>query len=129
MGLGFAWDCSAGMLFDFGGNDRYEATGGNTEGNGAQASLGILFDYGGDDTYVGYSQGRASSSISYHSLPGCGGNFSFLIDYGGNDTYGCGVKNNGYYQRGSAGGFIVDRPLPDDPDPDAAPKVTATQGG
>ena len=128
MGLGFAWDCSIGMLFDFGGDDRYQATGGHTEGNGAQAGLGILFDYGGDDTYLGYSQGRASSGISYHQLPGCGGNFSFLIDYGGHDTYGCGVQNNGYYQRGSAGGFIVDRPLPDETEPAPAEQVTAAQG-
>ena len=82
MGLGFAWDCSNGFLCDFGGNDRYEATGGLTEGDGAQASLGVLFDYRGNDTYQGYNQGYASPGISYHSLPRCGGNFSFLIDYG-----------------------------------------------
>ena len=114
MGLGFAWDCSTGMLFDFGGNDRYEATGGHTQGNGAQAGLGVLFDYGGNDTYLGYGQGWASSGISYHQLPWCGGNFSFLIDYGGNDTYGCGVQNNSYNQRGSVGGFLIDRPLQDE---------------
>lgn len=111
MGLGFSWDCSTGMLFDFGGNDRYEATGGHTQGNGAQAGLGILFDYGGNDTYEGYSQGYASPSISYHSLPRCGGNFSFLVDYGGHDTYGCGVQDNSYNQRGGAGGFLIDRPF------------------
>jgi hypothetical protein len=111
MGLGFAWDCSTGMLFDFDGNDRYEATGGHTQGNGAQAGLGILFDYGGNDTYEGYSQGYASPSISYHSLPRCGGNFSFLIDYGGHDTYGCGVQDNSYNDRGSNGGFLIDRPF------------------
>ena len=126
MGLGFAWDCSIGMLLDFGGNDRYEATGGQTQGNGAQAGLGILFDYGGNDTYLGYSQGYASPGISYHRLPGCGGNFSFLIDYGGNDTYCCGVQNNSYNQRGSAGGFLIDRPLQGEVDAKKTPELTKT---
>ena len=98
MGLGFSWDCSNGFLCDFDGNDRYEATGGLTEGDGAQAGLGVLLDYRGNDTYQGYNQGYASPWISYHSLPRCGGNFSFLIDYGGNDTYGCGIQNNSYTQ-------------------------------
>jgi hypothetical protein len=116
MGLGFAWDASIGMLFDFGGNDHYEASGGLTQGNGAQAGLGVLFDYGGNDTYTGYSQGYASPGISYHSLPQCGGNFSFLIDYGGHDTYGCSAENNRYTQRGGAGGFVIDRPLSEELD-------------
>jgi hypothetical protein len=130
MGLGFGWDLSVGVLCDFGGNDRYEATGGHTEGNGAQASLGILFDYGGDDVYTGYSQGYASPSITYHHLPECGGNFSFLIDYGGKDTYGCGVQDNSYNQRGAAGGFIIDRPLPSEVEApaSAAKQVTSTAG-
>jgi hypothetical protein len=110
MGIGFGWDCSVGVLCDFAGNDRYDATGMTTQGNGAQASLGILFDEDGDDEYVGYGQGYASPSISYHDLPGCGGNFSFVIDYGGEDKYGCGAQNNSYNQRGAAGGFLIDRP-------------------
>ncbi|MCX7426110.1 MAG: hypothetical protein NTW96_10895 [Planctomycetia bacterium] len=110
MGLGFAWDVSVGVLCDFAGKDKYLATGGGTQGNGAQAGLGILFDYAGDDVYSGYGQGRASSSISYHDLPQCGGNFSFVIDYGGTDKYGCGAQNNSYIERGSAGGFLIDRP-------------------
>ncbi len=110
MGVGFAWDCAVGVLCDFGGNDRYEATGGGTQGNGAQAGLGILYDYDGDDVYRGYGQGRASPSISYHSLPQCGGNFSFVVDYGGNDKYGCRAKNNTYNRRSSSGGFLIDRP-------------------
>ena len=110
MSLGFAWDCAVGVLCDFAGNDRYEATGGGTQGNGAQAGLGILFDYDGNDTYLGYGQGYASPGISYHDLPHCGGNFSFLIDWGGTDKYGCGAENNSYNQRGSAGGFLIDRP-------------------
>lgn len=104
------WDCSAGFLMDFGGNDRYEATGGLTQGTGAQASLGVLFDYDGEDTYRGYGQGYAPPSISYHDLPGCGGNFSFCVDYGGEDKYGSGARNNSYIQRGAAGGFLIDRP-------------------
>lgn len=133
MGLGFAWDCSIGGLFDFGGNDRYEATGSTTKGVGAQAGLGILFDYNGDDVYTGSGQGYASSAISYHDLPRCGGNFSFLVDYGGEDQYGCRAKNNSYNQRGSAGGFLIDRPsrepeereeVADGPDATEAPNAS-----
>ena len=110
MGLGFAWDMSVGVLCDFAGNDRYEAARQHTQGCGAQAGLGILFDYEGNDVYLGQGQGYASPSISYHSQSACGGNFSFLVDYGGKDEYGCGVENNSYNQRGSAGGFVIDRP-------------------
>ncbi len=110
MGVGFAWDCSVGVICDFGGNDRYEATGSGTQGNGAQAGLGILYDYDGDDVYKGYGQGHASSSISYHDLPNCGGNFSFVVDYGGEDQYGCRARNNSYNRRGASGGFLIDRP-------------------
>ena len=110
MGLGFAWDMSVGVLCDFAGNDRYEAARQNTQGSGAQAGLGILFDYEGNDVYLGPGQGYASSGISYHPQSTCGGNFSFVVDYGGKDEYGCGVENNSYNQRGSAGGFVIDRP-------------------
>jgi hypothetical protein len=120
MGLGFAWDCGVGVLCDFAGNDRYEATGGGTQGNGAQAGLGVLFDYTGNDVYLGYGQGYAAPSISYHPMPQCGGNFSFLIDFGGNDKYGCGARNNSYIQRGAAGGFLIDRPLRGETAPSAS---------
>lgn len=114
MGLGFAWDLSAAFLCDFAGNDRYEATGGGTQGNGAQAGLGVIFDYTGNDTYLGQGQGYASPAISYHPLPQCGGNFSLVIDYGGKDSYGCGAQDNTYNTRGSDSGFLIDRPLPEE---------------
>jgi hypothetical protein len=123
MGLGFGWDASVGYLCDFQGNDRYLATGGAVQGNGAQASLGVLFDYEGNDVYQGYNQAYANPSISYHDLPACGGNFSFVVDYGGNDTYGCGAQNNSYLTRGSAGGFLIDRPSREE----ATGKTTAAQ--
>ncbi len=107
MGVGFAWDCAVGYLCDFGGNDKYSGN----EGVGAQAGLGVLFDYNGDDTYLGTRMGVASSRISYHDMPMCGGNFSFVIDYGGTDKYGSRyARNNAYLQRGSSGGFLIDRP-------------------
>jgi hypothetical protein len=106
MGVGFSWDCSVAYLCDFGGDDRYSGN----EGNGQQAGVGVLFDYDGDDHYLGSKQGLASSGISYHSLPACGGNFSFVIDYGGTDEYGSRAKNNSYVQRSSSGGFLIDRP-------------------
>lgn len=120
MGVGFAWDDAVGVLCDFGGNDRYEATGGGTQGNGAQAGLGVIFDYTGNDVYLGYGQGYASPSISYHPMPQCGGNFSFVIDYGGNDSYGCGAENNTYNVRGAESGFLIDRPLPEEAAAEAA---------
>jgi hypothetical protein len=119
MGTGMAWDCSMGVLCDFGGNDHYKATGGLTQGSSNQMGLGILYDYNGDDLYEGYTQGYASPSMSYHPLPACGGNFAFLIDYGGNDKYGCGANNNSYIDRGCAGGFLIDRPQSDEVQPTA----------
>ena len=116
MSTGMAWDCSMGVLCDFAGNDVYKTTGGLTQGTGAQMGFAILFDYNGDDVYHGRNQGYAPSSISYHDLPGCGGNFSFVVDYGGKDAYGCGARNSSYIQRGSAGGFVIDRPREDESD-------------
>jgi hypothetical protein len=110
MGVGFAWDCAVGYLMDLAGSDRYEATGGGTQGQGRQAGLGVIYDYDGDDVYKGYGQGSGSNAIDYHSLPDCGGNFSFVIDYGGEDQYGCRAKNNSYNRRGTSGGFLIDRP-------------------
>ncbi len=113
MGLGHAWDASIGLLSDFSGDDQYRSNGKTTQGNGSQAGLGILFDYDGDDRYRNHSQGYASSSISYHEMPHCGGNFSFLIDHGGTDGYGSRVRNNSISRRGSNGGFLIDRFSPE----------------
>jgi hypothetical protein len=109
------------VLCDFAGNDHYKniGNGGLVQGTGAQMGFGILFDYAGNDVYDGYGQGYAPSGISYHTLPGCGGNFSFLVDYGGKDTYGCGAENNGYIQRGDQGGFLIDRPGRNEAEPTA----------
>ena len=125
MGIGFGWDCSLGVLADFGGNDRYEAHGTTLQGSGAQGSTGVLFDYDGNDIYTGQGQGYAAPSVSYHPLPACGGNFSFVIDYGGNDEYGCKASNSAITQRGWAGGFIIDRPRIDEADDDADAKPEA----
>jgi len=114
MGLGFAWDVAVGVICDFAGDDQYTSTGSTTQGHGAQAGLGVIFDYKGNDVYRGYSQGRAVHSISYHSLPECGGNFGFVVDYGGKDRYGCGARNDSYNRRGSSGGFLIDRPSVED---------------
>lgn len=120
MSQGFAWDCGVAFCFDFGGNDTWTGAGSGNQGQGAQASLGVLFDYGGNDKYVGSGQGYSSGTITYHQLPQCGGNFSFLIDYSGNDTYGSGAKNNTYLQRGTGGGFLIDRPLASEVNPPPA---------
>ena len=122
MGLGMGWDCSVGVLCDFAGNNHYLATGGLTQGTGAQASLGVLFNYKGGNVYEGYGQGYANPGISYHDLPQCGGNFSFVIDYGGKNTYGCGAVNNSVTQRGDVGGFLISRLNRDDLAQEAAAK-------
>jgi hypothetical protein len=128
MGTGMAWDCSVGVLCDFAGNDQYKATGGLTQGTSNQMGIGILFDYNGDDTYLGYGQGYASSSLSYHPLPDCGGNFGFCVDYGGDDKYGCGARNNCFLQRGSIGGFLIDRPRADEVQQTAQKTHSADRG-
>ena len=91
MGTGMAWDCSVGVLCSFGGKDHYTATGGLTQGCGAQAELGHPLPLRRRFGVGGLDQGYASPSISYHHLPECGGNFSFLVDYGGNSSFGCGA--------------------------------------
>ncbi len=110
MGTGMAWDLSIGFLCDFNGKDRFTATGGMTQGVGAEGSIGILYTYGGDDTFMGRNQAYASNNLTYHTPANCGSNFSFLVNYGGNDKYGSGARNNSYVQRGSQGGFLIDRP-------------------
>jgi hypothetical protein len=121
MGTGMAWDLSIGFLCDFNGSDKFTATGGMTQGVGAEGSIGILYNYGGDDQFMGRNQAYSSSNITYHLPSNCGGNFSFLINYGGNDKYGCGASNNSYVQRGSQGGFLIDRPT----DSEAANELVA----
>ncbi|MCC6125902.1 MAG: hypothetical protein IT426_13130 [Pirellulales bacterium] len=123
MGSGMAWDCAMGVLCDFAGNDRYQSSGGLTQGTSQQMGFGILFEYDGDDQYDGYSQGYAATGISYHPMPDCGGNFAFLVDYGGKDKYGSGAQNNSYLQRGMQSGYLIDRPREDEIQPTAeAPK-------
>jgi hypothetical protein len=109
MGTGMAWDLSYGALCSFNGSGKYTATGGRTQGVGAEAGIGVLFSYGGNDTFASRSQGLATSEVTYHP-PASGGNFSFLINYGGDDKYGCGASNNSYVQRGTPNGFLIDRP-------------------
>ncbi|MDO5554929.1 MAG: hypothetical protein Q4G68_14330 [Planctomycetia bacterium] len=110
MGLGMAWDLSAGFLVDFDGTDVFEATGGLTQGVGAEGSIGVLMAYRGEKTYRGSQQGYASSKLTYHSQYDCGANFSFVVDHGGTDVYGCRARNNAMSQRGMATGFVIDRP-------------------
>ncbi|MBR2692706.1 MAG: hypothetical protein IKE69_00685 [Thermoguttaceae bacterium] len=118
MGIGMAWDLSAGFLVDYAGNDIYSANGGLVEGCGAEGSLGFLFDYRGDDEYRGgynqMNQGYANPRITYHTAYDCGGNFSFLVDHGGADKYSCNARNNTMTQRGMNTGFIIDRPTSDE---------------
>jgi hypothetical protein len=125
MGCGMAWDLSFAFHCDFGGNDSYEARGGLMQGVGANGSLGVLLNYFGNDRYTGISQGYANPTVDskYHDTIQCGGNFSFLCDYGGTDQYGSRARNNSYNQRGSASGFLIDRPLETEPQEEPKPVV------
>lgn len=112
MGVGMGWDLGAGFLVDFDGNDAFEATGGLTQGAGGEGSIGAIMKYRGDDIYRGNYQGYATSRLTYHAPQDCGANYSFVIDHGGNDQYGSRAQNNAVTARGTATGFIVDRPAP-----------------
>jgi hypothetical protein len=136
MGLGMGWDLGAGFLVDFLGDDAFEATGGLTQGAGGEGSVGVLMNYRGADVYRGNNQGFASSHLTYHSPSDCGANYSFVVDHGGNDQYGCRAGNNAVSTRGMTTGFIIDRPAPNEPQPQenaqgqpqAAARPSATQG-
>ena len=106
VGLGFSWDFGVAGLFDFAGDDHYQLTYG---AQGQQAGYGMLYDVGGDDRYDGTDFGGAPASISYHPLPDCGGNFAFAVNYEGHDMYGEEDLNNQVLERGSPGGFLIDR--------------------
>ena len=117
MGLGMGWDLGAGFLVDFLGDDAFEATGGLTQGAGGEGSVGVLLNYRGSDVYRGNNQGYASSHLTYHSPSDCGANYSFVVDHGGSDQSGCRAGNNAVSARGMSTGFIIDRPAPDEPQP------------
>lgn len=119
MGLGMGWDLGAGFLVDFLGDDAFEATGGLTQGAGGEGSVGVLMNYRGSDLYRGNNQGYATSHLTYHSPSDCGANYSFVVDHGGFDQYGSRVANNSVSIRGMSTGFIIDRPAPDEPQPQA----------
>lgn len=119
MGLGMGWDLGAGFLVDFLGDDAFEATGGLTQGAGGEGSIGVLMNYRGSDLYRGNNQGYATSHLTYHSPSDCGANYSFVVDHGGYDQYGSRVANGAVSTRGMTTGFIIDRPAPDEPQPQA----------
>lgn len=65
-----------GVLFDEGGNDKYES---ETLSQGAAAfGIGLLLDRAGDDTYRGYNEMQGF---------GATGGVGALIDLAGNDVY------------------------------------------
>jgi hypothetical protein len=84
---------------------------------GIEFVQGAMTDYRGADIYRGNNQGYASSHLTYHSPSDCGANYSFVVDHGGNDQYGCRAGNNAVSTRGMTTGFIIDRPAPDEPQP------------
>ena len=111
MGLGFAWDMSVGVLCDFAGNDRYEAARQNTQGMRRTGGARHPVRLRRKRRVLG---ARARLCLAQHFLsllsPPAAAISAFVVDYGGKDEYGCGVENNSYNQRGSEGGFLIDRP-------------------
>ncbi|MBR4834004.1 MAG: hypothetical protein IKU86_06710 [Thermoguttaceae bacterium] len=128
MGLGMGWDLGAGFLVDFLGDDAFEATGGLTQGAGGEGSLGVLMNYRGSDLYRGNNQGYATSHLTYHSPSDCGANYSFVVDHGGYDQYGSRVANNAVSTRGMTTGFIIDRPAPNEEQPQTNAQGQAQAG-
>ena len=116
MNQGFGWDCSVGVLCDFGGNRQVQGQpGGNSaHGQAPRAAWASSSTTAATTTYVGYGQGFANPGINYHDPPQCGGNFSFLVDYGGKSTFGCGAQSHAYMQPCRTGGFLIDRPRQDE---------------
>jgi hypothetical protein len=106
VGLAFSWDVGLACILDFGGNDQYQMSYG---AQGQQAAFAILFDAGGDDTYGGTNYGGAPAEITYHPVPDCGGNFAFSINLGGHNLYGGEALEEVVLERGSAGGFWINR--------------------
>jgi hypothetical protein len=129
MGSGMGWDCSVGALCVFGGNNHFEAADSLVQGCGAQGSLGILYQYGDNSEFIGYGQGYASSTLTYHKPADCGGNFSFLVSYGSGNKFGCGAQEHSINQRGMAGGFLISRPRHDQPTPTANRPTEKTTAG
>jgi hypothetical protein len=66
-----------GAIYDFGGNDRYEA-GEFSQAGGYYFGLGIMHDYNGHDLYYGNRYGQAFAA---HQAGG------ILVDEAGDDTY------------------------------------------
>jgi hypothetical protein len=73
---GAAWDISAALCIDRGGNDTYRGDG-LSQGSAAMQAMGMLIDLGGDDHYTapaGASQGAGASNMYNYGTSGC---FSF----------------------------------------------------
>jgi len=118
---GAAWDVSAGLLIDRGGNDSYQADG-LAQGAASMQAIGILADLGGTDRYSaggGAVQGRSGGN-NYHYHETGAFSFSVLLDLGGADdwysadrsdgsTVSTGVLNEDHPQDSPVHGLFIDR--------------------
>jgi transcription elongation factor len=116
-----AWDVSAGLLIDRGGNDSYQADG-LAQGAASMQAIGILADLGGTDRYSARSgavQGRSGGN-NYHYHETGAFSFSVLLDLGGADdwysadrsdgsTVSTGVLNEDHPQDSPIHGLFIDR--------------------
>ncbi len=107
-GVAFAWDLAIAVICDFEGNDRYVSPG-HGAATAANAGLAVLYDAAGDDVYQGAPPATVKQNTDYHPDQKTGGNFAFLIDGKGQDQYPGNLENGGEYERGWAGGFLIDR--------------------
>ena len=103
MGTGMAWDCSMGVLCDFGRQRPLQGHRRPDPGHRRPGQLRHPLRLRRRRRVRGLRPGlRLARASRYHHLPDCGGNFSFLVDYGGKDKYGCGADNYTLIQRGDA---------------------------
>ena len=128
MGSGMAWDCSVGVLCSFGGKDHYIATGGLTQGCGAQAGLGILYHYG-DDSVLGRREPRLRLAQHQLSRPAPVRRQLQLPDQLRRQQQ-LRLRGRAALQHAArrAGGFIIDRPRHDEATTTAARPVTDAAG-
>jgi len=106
--IGFGWDVAVALVWDGRGNDRY-----NSPAHGIACAVNGAFsavmDGAGDDVYTGADPVKIQQQSEYHPDRPTAKNFAFLIDLAGQDKYPAAFENSKTYERGWAGGFLIDR--------------------
>lgn len=104
---GAGWDAAVGIVEDRSGNDHY--TGADlAQGAAAMNGFGLLYDWNGDDTYQAFSGQAHGGSITYWGGRDAE-NVGVLMDGGGADTYSDTTKVEGAASAAKGVGLFVDR--------------------